>query len=202
MSIFSIALTFFLVANPIGNTPTIVALVKDFDFDRQRKILLREAFFSLLLAIFFQFFGEMFLSMLNVKNYAVTITGGILLLLTAIKMIFPKAKASDGTPTKVQDPYIVPIATPILSGPGLLTIIMLYSKQENNDLKILISILIAWAGVIGVLAAAPYLQKLIGKKGLLALEQLMGMLLALMATEMLVIGSRLFIKTFQLSGAA
>lgn len=200
MSLFSIALTFFLVTNPIGNTPAIVALVKDFDFERQKKILFRESIFALLIAIFFQFFGEVFLGMLNVKDYAVTISGGILLLLTSIRMIFPSDKTPGKVQQKKQDPFIVPIATPLLSGPGLLTIIMLYARQEPSELKILFAILIAWVGVIAVLAAAPYLQKLIGKKGLMALEQLMGMILALISTEMIVNGSRLFIKTFQ--GAA
>lgn len=192
---FALALTFFLVANPIGNSPAIIALVKDFDFKRQKIILFREAILALLLALFFQYFGEVFLNFLNIKDYAVTISGGLLLLLVAFSMIFsiPATEAS-GKQTK-QEPYFVPIATPIISGPGLLAIIMLKSKLEQDDFKITMAILIAWVGVIFVLTTAPYLQKILGKRGLVALEQVMGMVLALIAMEMIVNGSSLFIHS-------
>jgi len=196
VSVFSIALTLFLVTNPIGNTPAIIALVKDFEFNRQRRILFREAIFSLLIALFFQFCGEKFLTVLQINDYAVTLCGGTLLFLTALRMIFPTDPTiHKGEEISQEEPYIVPIATPLLSGAGLLTIIMLYSKQENNYFKIFSAILIAWVGVIAVLVAAPYLQKIIGKKGMLALEQLMGMILAMMSVEMLVKGMRIFIHT-------
>jgi multiple antibiotic resistance protein len=195
VSVWSIALTFFLVWNPVGNSPAIIALVKDFEFERQKKILLREAIIALIIALFFQFFGEVFLTVLHVKDYAVTLTGGILLLFVALNMIFNVTQVSSDVPKLKQEPFIVPIATPILSGPGLMAIIMLYSRQENNNLKICSAILIAWIGVIVVLATAPYLQKIIGKRGLIALEQLMGMILALMSTQMIVNGSHRFMNT-------
>lgn len=192
-----LALTFFLIANPIGNSPAIIALVKDFDFQRQKIILLRESLFALILAIFFQYMGEWFLDMLSIQDYAVTIAGGLLLFIVSLTMIFSHA-ASDSEEATIakQEPYIVPIATPIISGPGLLAVIMLKSKLEANNLKITLAILIAWVGVIGVLAAAPYLQKLLGKRGLAALEQVMGMILAMIGIEMIVKGSALLIKTF------
>jgi multiple antibiotic resistance protein len=186
VSLFSIALTFFLVTNPIGNSPAILALVKDFDFERQKKIMVREGVFALLLALFFQYFGELF--------YAVTLTGGTILFLTSLMMIFPKQERGDSHTLK-QEPFFVPIATPLLSGAGLLTIIMLYSKQENNDFLITGAILLAWVGVLGVMAGAPYIQRIFGPRGMLALEQLMGMVLALISIEMIVKGSYLFSQT-------
>lgn len=193
---FSLALTFFLVANPIGNSPAIIALVKDFPFERQKHIVLREAIFALIIALFFQYLGEIFLSLLNIKDYAVTITGGLLLLLVAFSMIFvERSPTGESNHRPRAEPYFVPIATPILSGPGLLAIIMMKSKLEQNDLKISLAILLAWAGVIGVLMAAPYMQKLLGKRGLVALEEVMGMIVALIAIEMLVKGMNLFLQT-------
>jgi len=193
----SIALTLFLVTNPIGNIPVIVALVKDFDFEKQRRIIFRESIISLIVAFFFQFFGEVFLGLLNIQTYTVTICGGILLFIVALSMIF--AKPSNGKQTTTQkEPFIVPIATPILSGPGLMAIIMLYSRKEDSMILISSAILVAWIGVIGVLAIAPYLQKVLGKRGLTALEQLMGMILAAMSMGMIVNGVALFIKTLQL----
>lgn len=192
-SILSIALTFFLVTNPIGNSPAIVALIKDYDFARQKKIMLREALISLALALFFQYFGEFFLTQLHVQDFAVTLCGGILLFLVALNMIFALSQPAEMVTLK-QEPFIVPIATPLLSGPGLLTIIMLYSREIDNNLKISAAILLAWVGVTFVLVVAPYLQKILGKRGLVALEQLMGMILSMIAMEMIVKGFALFFK--------
>lgn len=189
--VFQIALTFFLVTNPIGNSPAIVALIKDFPFERQKKIMLREGFIALAIALFFQYLGEQFLHFLNISNYAVTLCGGTLLFLVSLQMIF-SMNSHDNTAPMKQEPFIVPIATPLLSGAGLLTIIMLKSHEVHNNFLITTSILIAWIGVIAVLAAAPYLQKILGKRGLHALEQLMGLVLAMISIELLVKGATLY----------
>lgn len=198
-TIFSIALAFFLVANPIGNSPAIISLIKDFDFNRQKIILLREAFFGFILAVFFQFFGEAFLSAINVKDYAITSTGGILLFLTAVKMIlYSGFSGQKGNREGIQEePYFVPIATPLISGPGLMTIIMLYAKQESDNTKIFLAILLAWVAITSILFISPYLQKALGKRGMGALEQMMGMLLSFMSMDMIVKGASLFMKALQ-----
>jgi multiple antibiotic resistance protein len=196
MQIFETALTFFLVTNPIGNTPTILALTKDYPFQKQRWILFREGVFALLIAIFFQYFGEIFLRIINASDYALTLTGGLLLFLVALFMIFPKNEKSQGSSPK-QEPFIVPIATPLTAGPGLMTIIMINSKLAQNNLLITGSLVLSFAGVIGIMVVAPYLQKILGRRGLLALEQIMGMVLSLIAMEMVVKGSHLFVNTLK-----
>ncbi len=193
-SVFVIANIFFFVTNPIGNAPAILAMLKDFDVKTQMKILFREVLAAFLIAVFFQFFGEVFFgNLLQVKPYATSITGGVLLFLVAFEMIFPKHQAE--TAALKKEPFIVPIATPLLSGPGLLTIIMLYSTQEQDNLKIFMAITLAWIGVTAVLFLTPFLKRLLGDRGLVALEQLMGMLLSMMAMEMIINGIKLFLKT-------
>lgn len=193
MSIIQLATIFFIVTNPIGNSPVIISLIKDHPLKRQQQILFRESIFSMILALFFLFMGEIFLRCLKIAPYALSLSGGTLLFLVALKMIFSVQDDTHSDGPK-QDPFIVPIATPLLSGAGLLTMIMVYSKQEANDFKIFLAILVAWAGVTAVLVTAPYLQLFFGKRGMAAMEQLMGMLLALMAMQMIVNGSALFIK--------
>lgn len=195
-SIFPIAVKFFFIANPIGNTPAIVALVKDYSFEQQKKIILREGVIALLIALFFQFFGEYFLNLLNIQDFALTLTGGTILFLVALGMIFNFDHETKKAKTKIE-PFIVPIATPIITGPGLMALIMLYSRLENDDIKITSAILLAWVGVLVVLASAPYLQRAVGQRGLIALEQLMGMILAFIATEMFVKGVSMFLLTLQ-----
>lgn len=191
--IFTIALMLFLIANPIGNTPAILALIRRFSFEDQKRIVLREAIFALVLALFFQFFGEVFFNLLQIQHYAIGFCGGTLLMIVAINMIFSKPEEGE-VKALIEEPFFVPIATPIISGPGLLTLIMLYSSQHQNNLKISLAIIIAWIGVILVMLSGPYIQKNLHKSGLIALEQLMGMILMFMSMDMLVNATALYIK--------
>ena len=193
MSTLSIALTFFLVANPIGNSPAIISLVRHLPFERQKRIVFREAMISLAIALFFQYFGEIFLSLLHVSQYALSLTGGLVIFLVALQMIFHKPETT--LDQIKQEPFIVPIALPLISGPGLMTFIMINSAQEANDIKITTAILFAWIGVTLVLVVAPYLQKVLGQRGMAALEHVMGLVLALISTELIIDGLKLFIQT-------
>lgn len=196
MSLLTIAFTFFLVANPIGNSPAIIALIKDLEFERQKKVMLRESLLALLLALFFQHLGEMFLSELQIRIYTLRLSGGILLLIVSLGMIFSSSQKKTGEKALKKEPLFVPIATPLITGPALLTIIMFISQQEQNDLKVSLAIGLTWIGVTSSLFAAPYLNRILGKRGLIALEQLMGLFLALMAIGMMVQGSIEFSETF------
>ncbi len=196
MSLLQLATVFFIIANPIGNSPAIVALIKDYTISEQQKILLRESLFSMIIALFFLFLGDLFLNSLKIQSYALTTSGGVLLFLVGLKMIFVNRQEDENTAPK-QAPFIVPIATPLISGAGLMTMILLYSKQEQNNFKIFIAILLAWVGVTAVLVTAPYLQMLLGKRGLTALEQLMGMLLIMIAIGMIVDGLALFLVALE-----
>jgi multiple antibiotic resistance protein len=193
VSIISIAVTLFLIANPVGTIPVVLSLVRGLPFDRQKKVLFREAMIALLLALFFQFFGKVFLGALNIQQFAVTLGGGVAVFLVSLKMIFP-VDHQEGDAAAKTEPLVVPIATPLIAGPGLLAVIMLYSQQESDILKMTGAILIAWIGITAVLTFSPYVQKLLGRRGMIALEQLMGMVLAMMSVDMLVNGTMLFLK--------
>ena len=124
MTVFQLALMFFIVTNPIGNTPTILALLKNYTFNDQRRILIREGIFSFLIALFFQYFGELFLGLLHVQDYSMSLCGWVLLFILALEMIFPKSTEAEEASLK-QEPFIVPIATPLRSGGVVLSLIML-----------------------------------------------------------------------------
>ncbi len=193
MIAFTIALTLFLVANPIGNTPTFVSLVKDFEFSRQKAILLREALFSMAIAYAFLFLGEPFLNIIHIEQYSVSISGGILLFVVALNMIFPPPSVT-GSDRKPQEPFIVPIATPLIAGGGVFTTIIIYAKQNIGLMTLSLGIFIAWVAVTAVVVSAAYLQKILGKRGLLAMEQLMGMLLTMLSMEIIVNGVHTFVS--------
>jgi multiple antibiotic resistance protein len=200
LPILSIALAFFLITNPIGNTPCILALLKGIDPARQRRILFRETLIATTIAVTFLFAGEGFLATLGIKGYTVSLCGGILLIIVALQMIYPKHVEPSELIVSQREPFVVPIATPLLSGGGLLTTILLYANREGSLIRVLIALLISFSAVLAVMLAAPSLNRLMGKRGLLALEQLMGMVLSFLATEILINGIRAFIQS--LTGVA
>lgn len=195
-SLYRLALTYFIIINPIGNLPAIIALIKDFDFQQQKRIMLRESFFTLIVALVFQFVGEYFLGLLHIEQPALSLCGGTLLFFCALSMIFPQ-KTTEGVARITQEPFIVPIATPLLAGPGTLTFIMVTAAREPVVMKVTSAIVLAGLGVMAVLMSGPYLQRLLGKRGLIVLEQIMGMLLLLMAVGMFMQGLEVFVHCVQ-----
>lgn len=157
--------------------------------------MLREGIFVFIIALTFQFFGDYFLKMMHIESPALSLCGGILVFLVALKMIFHTPELT-GSGQPKQEPFIVPIAIPLLVGPGTLTIIMLTAANQPDPYTVTIALGIACSAVLLLLMAAPYLQKILGKKGLLALEQVMGMLLVLMSVEMILGGLATFVKSF------
>lgn len=196
MNFWDMVLRLFLIANPIGVVPVFVALVKDFDAARQRRILLRESIISFLIAVPFIFVGKYFLDALDIESYALSVCGGVLVLIIAIKMIFPDPVTEGGEIVK-KEPFIVPIATPMITGGGVLSTIMIIAEQEKNDMNILLAACVAWIAVTIIVVCSSYLNKILGKRGLIAMEQLMGMLLALLAMNIIVGGAQNFMKILQ-----
>lgn len=182
------ALKIFLIMNVIGHLPPIAAMVKDYDMKRQRQILLREAFFAFLIATFYLFVGDWFLSTLHINPYTMSCAGGTILLLVALEMIFPHHEEETQGALK-REPCIVPIATPMLSGGGVFTTVVILASQADSLLTVWGAIGICSAATALILLVAPFIQKLIGKRGLLAMEQLTGMIVVMMAVQMLVRGA-------------
>ncbi len=193
MEILSLTILFYIVANPIGNSPIILALIKDFDFSHQKSIMLREGIFAFFIALFFQFFGEVFLHALLVEPYSLTYCGGILLFLVALRMIFPQL--DEGVKEEKREPYFVPISTPLIAGPGLMTVIMAKTQETPEWWVITAALIFAFIPIVLSLVGAPYMQRILKKRGMIALEQLMGMILMLIAVDMVVNATIKFLNT-------
>ncbi|HRW58054.1 MAG TPA: YhgN family NAAT transporter [Chlamydiales bacterium] len=188
LSILSIAFSLFLVIDSLGNIPIYMAYLKDFPFNRQRIIIIREMIFALIIMIAFSFLGESLLKVLDITMVTIQVSGGIIIFLIALKMIFPPIQEKHSELTNIEEPFIVPLAIPLIAGPGVLASVMLLSKQQPNQIVMIAGILIAWIASLIVLLLAPYLYKFLGKKGLIAMERLMGLILILIAMEMFLDG--------------
>lgn len=198
LTVPSMALMLFLIANPIGSIPVFVSLTKDFTFRHQRWILLRESLLSLVLAYVFLFLGEPFLNTVLIEQYSIYLSGGILVFLISLNMIFPVHSEEKGSKALSSEPFVVPIATPLISGGGVFSTMMILAKQAPLA-SVSLAILIAWIPVIVIVVASVYLQKILGKRGLIAIEQLMGMMLLMLAVSLFTKGLHSFGEQAHLS---
>ncbi|MEP0073277.1 MAG: MarC family protein [Marinomonas sp.] len=188
-SILSATLLFLFVIDPFGNIPILLSVMKGVAQKRQYQIVIRDGLIGLLILVAFLFFGAEFLKVLHLETESISIAGGVVLFVIALKMIFPSAL--DQKNTNAVEPFIVPISIPMLAGPSTLATLLVMVKsfpEEQNAL--LISVLAAWGISVVILAMAPLLNRLLKEKGLAALERLMGMLLLMMSVQMLVNGVR------------
>ncbi|NDD58580.1 MAG: NAAT family transporter [Chlamydiae bacterium] len=181
--ILSLSFTLFLLMDAIGNIPLFIALLKNFSPQTQRKIIVRELVFALGILVFFTLIGELFMKFMGIKPYSILIAGGIILFIISIKMIFPQAGDTHDKVAKETEPFIVPLATPLVAGPASIAAVMLFSNQEPLS-STLTAVFIAWLLTTLVLFFSANFKKILGQRGLLACERLMGLLLTLLAVQM------------------
>lgn len=189
MDIFAAATLLFLVMDPLGNIPLFLSVLKQVPEERRRLVLRRELLIAYLVLLIFLVLGPYILSFLHVSQEAIRIGGGIVLFLIAVKMVFPKeggllGKTPDG------EPFIVPLAIPLIAGPSSLAMIMLMRKSaEGQWLDMWLAVTAAWVVSALILLASRRLYVLLGERGLIAIERLMGMVLIIMAVQMLLEGT-------------
>ncbi|MGY8700677.1 MAG: YhgN family NAAT transporter [bacterium] len=189
MDILSAGLTLLLIMDPLGNIPLFLSVLKTVENEsRRRKILIRELFFALLVLLLFLFAGEYLLQWLNLRQEAVSIAGGIVLFLISLRMIFPSEKGIMGEMPE-GEPFFVPLAVPLLAGPSTLAMLILLARsQPERIFEWLAAVLGAWVVTSLIMLSSNKLNKLFGKRGLIAVERLMGMVLVAISVQMLMDG--------------
>ena len=191
-SITSVALTLFLIMDPLGNAPFFNAVLAGLEPRRRMAVMLRELSIALLVLAAFLFVGNSLLGFLGLSEPALNIAGGILLLIISVKMIFPDLERG-GESVDNEDPFIVPLAVPLIAGPSTIAVLLLLSSQQPERLTEWgIALILAWLATASLLVLSPRLIGLIGDKGSRALVRLMGMILVIIATQMLLNGIRQF----------
>lgn len=192
--IISAAVLLILIMDPLGNLPIFMSVLKHTEPKRRRAIMVRVAYCSLVMLVFL-FAGEKILAFLSLRAETVSISGGIILFLIAIKMIFPSASGNSSGLPAGEEPFIVPLAIPLVAGPTILATLMLLSHQYPNQMgHLVIALLLAWGGTFVILLQSSLFLRLLGEKGVNALERLMGLILVMMATQMFLDGIRMWMK--------
>jgi len=97
---------------------------------------------------------------------------------------------------EVHDPFIVPLAMPLVAGPSTIAILLLQSSQHPERIwQWCLALVLAWSAATAILAFSPWLMKALGDRGVRALERLMGMLLVLLAVQMFSDGVAQFVRS-------
>lgn len=194
-SFFQTFILLILVTDPFGNVPLFVSALKDVPPPRRPRIVVRECAIAFLLLLLFMFFGRYFLTALHLTEVSLRIGGAVILLLIAIRMIFPHPDGVLGR-SEHGEPFIVPLAIPALAGPSALATVLLFTTSGAKEVMLNVAALAAVGGVwLAVFLGAEKLQEKLGPQVMTAFERLMGLILTAMSIEMLLGGIREFVKT-------
>ena len=186
-TLWATAITLCLIMDPLGNVPIFLIVLERVAEHRRRYIILRELIIALIVMLLFLFAGPAMLRTLGISPEAVAIAGGLVLLIIAIRMIFPLRGSSvmGDDDEDNGEPLLVPLAIPLLAGPSLLATLMLRANSGNILQHTLPALLLAWAASAVILLASPFLYRIFGNRGLKAMERLMGMVLICISVQML-----------------
>lgn len=188
MELVEIIILLFIVIDPFGNLPFIIAILENLDRRSYGRAICREMAIAFAVLCLFLFAGDTILSYLNIQQSSVRIAGGIILLIIALQMIFRSASEMFQHEYS-SDPLIVPIAMPSIAGPSAITtLIILKTDPGVSSLKVLAALGLVVAATLAVLFSGRLLMEHLGPRVLRALEKFMGMLLSLIAVDMIMIG--------------
>lgn len=193
MTVYSAAITLILVMDPLGNIPLFLSILKSYSAKRYRWIIFRETLIAFVILILFLLFGNVILRGLNISQASLSMAGGIILFLIALKMIFP---GKDNAEQVIDgEPLIVPLAVPLIAGPSALAAVLLLGARSPGKMDHwLLALTIAITVSFVILLSGRIIMRVFKKRGVIAMERLMGMILTTVAVEMFLNGVSYFMS--------
>ena len=196
MDWLTLSITLLLVMDPFGNVPVLLALLEPVPAERRRWVILRECVIALVVLLLFLLAGQQLMNMLGLEDSALSVAGGVVLMLIALRLLFPGRGGIMGEESIAGEPFIVPIATPLIAGPSAIaSVILLHGSSPDWVSNGLIAVGLAWGVTTAVLLLSPELFKLMGKRLVVAIERLTGLLLTVISVQMILSGIEMFIKS-------
>jgi MarC family membrane protein len=191
----SAVVVLLLVTDPIGNIPIFAAVLRKVEPQRRPRIIVRESLIAYGVLVVFAFWGQAILSVLGISDRSLSIAGGVILFLIAIRLVFPTTESLYGGPAPEGEPFIVPLAIPYIAGPAAMaSVIVLVSRAPERMVEWIVAITVAVTATALTLLFSERLSRLLGERVLMGLERLMGLVLSAIAIEMLLRGIETFIK--------
>lgn len=191
---------FFLVAviDPLGSVPVYLEATKQLDQRHKKKVAIRASFIAFLILLFFIVVGQLILEGMEVTLDAFQISGGVILFLFALTMIFGEGKP-ESEKHMIKDykhVTIFPVAIPSIASPGAIMAVVLltdnnvYSIQQQAVTTLLVLVVIVLT--MFVLLGANIVQKRIGEYGITVISKVMGLILAAYAIQSILSGLKDF----------
>jgi len=194
MSFSSAVVVLVLVVDPIGNIPIFVSVLRQVDPARRTRVILRECALAFAVLLASVFLGEAVLKLFNLSGTSLTIAGGVILFLIALRMIF-RSGAEVFANLPEGEPFIVPLAIPSIAGPAAIaTVVLLSSAAPQRWPEWCAAVTIAMAATLVVLVFAERGARAVGERVLGAFERLFGLFLTAIAIEMLLRGVEEFVR--------
>ena len=200
LSLFLVSLSaVFFVVDPIGVVPIFLAMTSRDAPEKARNMALRACLVGGALLTFFALFGGLVFKVFGVTLGAFRVAGGILLLITALDMLRARTSETRTSPEETEegvqkeDIAIVPLAVPLLAGPGsIATVMVLMSKGPGilSAVPVIVSILLTFVASYYVLRGAVLVQKVLRQSGVAILQRVMGLILAAIAVQFMAEGAR------------
>jgi multiple antibiotic resistance protein len=177
----------FLIMDPFGNMPVFNSVLKEVPEGRRTRIIARESTIALGILIVFLWAGQPIMNFLNLRQPTLSISGGIILFIIALRMLFPRQEVE--IEYTREEPLIVPLAMPLIAGPSCVAVLLLLASSEpQRMLDWTLALLASWSATAAILILSPLLLKLLTRRGIKALERLMGMILIMVSVQMLLDG--------------
>ena len=195
----------FTIVNPIGGMITFISLTEGMGTSERKRIAKRSVIIACILAIVFALAGELILRFYNVTVDALRVAGGILLFIVALNML--QARSSKVTPAELKDAdkrddiSVFPVATPLLTGPGAMTtVIVIIRTAQTVELKLIaiIAIILTFFMTYIFFRFSDRINDILGVTGSLVLTRVMGLLLAAIAVNFVSVGAWNIYKSFVL----
>ena len=193
IEILSAIILLILVTDPFGNVPLVNAMLAGVAPARRRFVILREVAIAFAILMVFMAFGRKFLEVMHLSETSLSIAGGVILFMIAIRMVFAHPEGAFG-PQAQGEPLIVPLAVPLIAGPSALATVMLMATREPDKIGMwAVAITVTMLIAAMVLVTGDRLQRWMGDRAMQAIERLMGLILTAIAVEMLLGGIRAFV---------
>ncbi|MGR5321123.1 MarC family protein [Vibrio sp. DNB22_19_1] len=196
---------FFAIMNPIANIPIFLSLTADEEKETVRSIALRSVFFAFLIVAVFAVAGKLIFDLFGITLYALRITGGILVFMIGFRMLqgestHQKTKEKAYSPAQQQAALSIavsPLAMPILAGPGTIATAMNFATSGGLDQTIITIVSFAVLCVITyvLFLFGDRLVKAVGPSALNVITKMMGLILAVIGTQMFIDGAAEAYKT-------
>ena len=194
-SFVSAVVLLLIVCDPFGNIPIFVSALRDVPRERRRAIILRECLIAFAVLVAFVLVGDPFLRLLGLSELSLRIGGGVVLMLVALRMVFPTGEGVYGQ-APGGEPFIVPLAVPALAGPSALaTVLLLVSRDPARLWQWVAAIGVVMAVSAVVLGFSERLMRFLGERVTLAFERLLGLVLAAIAVELMLRGFKTFVAS-------